>query len=204
MAATHGLPGLRRTSGRAHDIRKVEIDHDHGAIVNCSPRSRSGRSLEVWGVPIGENDVPWPVSRRRATRRSAVHRGTRARRPPRGRCAPAAGGVRRRSEGVAACTPSSTAVSSTTEGDHRQGDARSTPRDLGCTAKPRRSRWRPACSLWCKELRRRWPSSPTRWPPLQEGELVTTRRQRSRADRARLSTGPQPQRLRGPEVSRAR
>ncbi len=68
------ITGLRRDQWATRtNIRKVEIDHDHGAIVKLNPLAEWTED-EVWDY-VRENDVPVPPALRpRATRRSAARR----------------------------------------------------------------------------------------------------------------------------------
>ena len=69
------------TSGRrAPDIRKVEIDHDHDAIVQAQP-ARGVDARRGVGLPARERRPDPRALRARATRRSAARRA-RARSPP--------------------------------------------------------------------------------------------------------------------------
>ena len=87
-ASTPGSPGLRRDQWATRtNIRKVEIDHDHGAIVKLNPLAEWTEE-EVWDY-VRERDVPYhPLYDRGytsigcapCTRAIAARRG-RARRP---------------------------------------------------------------------------------------------------------------------------
>ena len=116
------VTGLRRDQWATRtNIRKVEIDHDHGAIVKLNPLAEWTKR-EVWAY-LRENDVPvhalyakgyTSIGCEPCTRRSATARTT----------APGAGGGRATRRRSAACTArSSTAASSTSS---RRSSARST------------------------------------------------------------------------------
>ena len=106
------ITGLRRDQWATRsDIRKVEIDHDHGAIVKLNPLAEWTED-EVWDY-VREHELPTTRSTTRATRRSAA-------RPARGRprrartCARAAGGGRRTRRRNAASTARSRRAASST------------------------------------------------------------------------------------------
>ena len=98
------VTGLRRDQWASRtNIRKVEIDHDHGAIVKLNPLAEWTED-EVWDY-IREREVPYHSlydQRLQVDRLRPVHAGDRARTS---RAAPAAGGgsrTRRRSAGSTA------------------------------------------------------------------------------------------------------
>ena len=75
------ITGLRRDQWATRtDIRKIEIDHDHGAIVKLNPLAEWTED-EVWDYVARERRARPPALRRRATRRSAA-RPARARSRP--------------------------------------------------------------------------------------------------------------------------
>ena len=109
------VTGLRRDQWASRsDIRKVEIDHDHGAIVKLNPLAEWSED-EVWDY-LRENDVPTTRSTSRATRRSAARRA-RGRWRRASRCGQGAGGgrpTRRRSAGcIARSRPAASSTSCT-------------------------------------------------------------------------------------------
>ena len=97
------VTGLRRDQWASRtNIRKVEIDHDHGAIVKLNPLAEWDEE-DVWDY-VRERDVPYHSLYDRATPRSAARRA-RARSRPARRAGRAAGGgsrTRRRSAGSTA------------------------------------------------------------------------------------------------------
>ena len=106
------VTGLRRDQWASRtNIRKVEIDHDHGAIVKLNPLAEWTED-EVWDY-VRERDVPYHSLYDRATRRSAARRA-RARSSPARRAAPAAGGGSRTRRRSAASTARSRAAGSST------------------------------------------------------------------------------------------
>ena len=76
------ITGLRRDQWATRtNIRKVEIDHDHDAIVKLNPLAEWTEE-EVWDY-VRENDVPYARAVRaglHVDRLRAVHAGDRARR----------------------------------------------------------------------------------------------------------------------------
>ena len=78
--STRGSPACAATSGRRRtDIRKIEIDHDHGAIVKLNPLAEWTEE-EVWDY-VRERDVPdHPLydARLHVDRLRAVHARDRA------------------------------------------------------------------------------------------------------------------------------
>ena len=107
------VTGLRRDQWASRtNIRKVEIDHDHGAIVKLNPLAEWTEE-EVWDY-VRERDVPVPLALRprlHLDRLRAVHARDRARR---GEPRPAAGGGRRTRRRSAASTARSRAAGSST------------------------------------------------------------------------------------------
>ena len=106
------VTGLRRDqwAGRT-DIRKVEIDHDHGAIVKLNPLAEWTED-EVWDY-VRENDVPvHPLYAQGYT--SMAARPARDRSPRARRSAPAAGGGSRARPRSAGCTARSRRAASST------------------------------------------------------------------------------------------
>ena len=107
------ITGLRRDQWATRtNIRKVEIDHDHGAIVKLNPLAEWTEE-EVWDY-VRERDVPLHPLYERATRRSAAHPAPARSRPASRRARRAAGGGRRtRRRSAASTAPSRPAASST-------------------------------------------------------------------------------------------
>ena len=107
------VTGLRRDqwAGRT-DIRKVEIDHDHGAIVKLNPLAEWTEE-EVWDYVREQRRARPPALREglHLDRLRAVH-PSRSRRAS--RCAPAAGGGSRARRRSAACTARSRPAGSST------------------------------------------------------------------------------------------
>ena len=67
------ITGLRRDQWASRtNIRKVEIDHDHGAIVKLNPLAEWTED-EVWDY-VREREVPYHRSTTAATSRSAARR----------------------------------------------------------------------------------------------------------------------------------
>ena len=115
------ITGLRRDQWASRtNIRKVEIDHDHGAIVKLNPLAEWTED-EVWDY-VREREVPYhelydrglPVDRLRAR--------APARRRPTSRAAPAAGGGRRTHRRSAGSTARSRAAGSSTSSTRILGD----------------------------------------------------------------------------------
>ena len=106
------ITGLRRDQWATRsDIRKIEIDHDHGAIVKLNPLADWSED-DVWAY-VRSTSFRTTRCTTRATRRSVAHP---ARVPPRPArtCAPAGGGGSRTPRRSAASTARSRpAVSST-------------------------------------------------------------------------------------------
>ena len=93
----HGLDawvtGLRRDQWATRsNIRKIELDHDHGGIVKVNPLA-DWTEEEVWDY-IRANDVPYHPLYDQGYRASAARRARGRPSPARTR-APAAGGGRR-------------------------------------------------------------------------------------------------------------
>ena len=107
------ITGLRRDQWATRsDIRKVEIDHDHGAIVKLNPLAEWTED-EVWDY-VREHELPVQRAVRQGLhldRLRAVHAADAGRART---CAPAAGGGRRtRRRSAASTARSRPAVSST-------------------------------------------------------------------------------------------
>ncbi len=121
--STPGSPASAATSGRRRtDIRKIEIDHDHGAIVKLNPLAEWTED-EVWDY-VRENDVPThPLYEQglHVDRLRAVHARDRA---GRGRRARAAGGGRRTRRRSAGSTARSRPAGSSTSCTRSSGRTR--------------------------------------------------------------------------------
>ena len=117
------VTGLRRDQWATRtNIRKVEIDHDHGAIVKLNPLAEWTKR-EVWAY-LGENDVPVHGLYAQGYTSIGCAPCTRAIGPGRGRPRrPLVVGVER-AEGVRhALLDRARRLRARAEGDHRQGDA---------------------------------------------------------------------------------
>ena len=193
------VTGLRRDQWASRsDIRKVEIDHDHGAIVKLNPLAEWTED-EVWDY-LRENDVPaHPLYEQGYTSIGCAPctRPVAAGEPP----APAAGGGRRTRRRSAACTARSRpAASSTscTRSSARRRDELASPssRRSASSRSPRRGRAR-------GRARRGVPRRSTR----SGGARGRPARRRGAAARAVLELGLQTGRIRaiyGPPASRRR
>ena len=75
------VTGLRRDQWASRtNIRKVEIDHDHGAIVKLNPLAEWTED-EVWDY-VREREVPVPLALRQGLHARSAARRARARSPP--------------------------------------------------------------------------------------------------------------------------
>ena len=145
------ITGLRRDQWASRtNIRKVEIDHDHGAIVKLNPLAEWTEE-EVWDY-VREHDVPVPRALRpglHVDRLRAVHarRSSRARRAAR-----AAGGGSRARRRSAASTARSRAAGSSTSCNAAQGARMPDGRRSASAARRPRSRAprRRPCWRWCR------------------------------------------------------
>ena len=107
------ITGLRRDQWATRtNIRKVEIDHDHGAIVKLNPLAEWTED-EVWDY-VRERDVPYhPLYDRGYTSIGCAPCTRRDRRPARQRARAAGGGRRTRPRSAASTARSRPAASST-------------------------------------------------------------------------------------------
>ena len=97
------ITGLRRDQWASRtNIRKVEIDHDHGAIVKLNPLAEWTED-EVWDY-VRERDVPYAPALRPGLHLDRLRARARARSRRARRRAPAAGGGRRTRRRSAAST----------------------------------------------------------------------------------------------------
>ena len=97
------ITGLRRDQWATRtNIRKVEIDHDHGAIVKLNPLAEWTED-EVWDY-VREHDVPYNSLYDQGYTSIGCAPCTRATQAGRGPSAPAAGGGRRTRRRSAAST----------------------------------------------------------------------------------------------------
>ena len=197
------VTGLRRDQWASRsDIRKVEIDHDHGAIVKLNPLAE-WQEDEVWDY-LRENDVPThPLYEQGYTSIGCapVHEAGRRRASP---CGQAAGGGRRTPRRSAACTARSRPAASSTSCTRSSARARmpdaavaAGDQGVGGRARSSRSPRRGPCSrpLRPRSTARSCSSSRRR---SRTGSLDDRARADARADpRARAPGGPDPRRSTG-------